>query len=591
MGITAIRRDYGVTPSMVRIETTDTLATVSTTGYIAAQAPEIDQLNKGAFQWEVSDAVLVYAVDGVELYEISSDFASLIPISSGITGPYLEKALNLSDVDNTLVSFNNLGLGSGETILINDGDFAAGVYELPVPCPNFVIVTSSSAGLQVKLPIANIDESFLISQGPTIQALSTSGDSIEIIDQNDVPLFVQAPDSRVFYNLTDASTAAGTWGVVPQTVTVNDKSGIVLLDDTDLPVTYAPSNYSPTNAFLDGTLEGIDNALSSAGADDAVYGETYFQNNAIDTVIAGIGVPSVIGGAFSQSGDLFGFTEANGVLTYTDIPIRTVQIDVSLTATMNLSTADLTFTIYKNGAPVTKSAMTVSIDGVTPAPKTVSVNCLLEVANGDTIELYVTNNTNTDNVLVQDLNTKVTAIGGVGVAGNTVVNLATVVDPNVTSYAISTYSNMVNTWSGSPVIGPGELDIGQTVELKVFFNLDPSLIGTQPSLSGNFRFSFGGILTLGDEGFNIILTNNATRNGEITFSVTRIDATTIQANYRGYYTNTSVRMVQYYPVQTPLTYPYNDAVSNTITLEWRPVSGSATEYMTCNLVNTRITKY
>jgi hypothetical protein len=107
MGITAIRRDYGVTPSMVRIETTDTLATVSTTGYIAAQAPEIDQLNKGAFQWEVSDAVLVYAVNGVELYEISSDFASLIPISSGITGPYLEKALNLSDVDNTLVSFKS----------------------------------------------------------------------------------------------------------------------------------------------------------------------------------------------------------------------------------------------------------------------------------------------------------------------------------------------------------------------------------------------------------------------------------------------------------------------------------------------------
>jgi hypothetical protein len=178
-----------------------------------------------------------------------------------------------------------------------------------------------------------------------------------------------------------------------------------------------------------------------------------------------------------------------------------------------------------------------------------------------------------------------------GVAGNTVVNLATVVDPNVTSYSINTYSNMVNTWSGSPVIGPGELDIGQTVELKVFFNLDPSLIGAQPSLSGNFRFSFGGILTLGDEGFNMILTNSATRNGEITFSVTRIDATTIQANYRGYYTNTSVQMVQYYSVQTPLTYPYNDAVSNTITLEWRPIVGSATEYMTCNLVNTRITKY
>ena len=76
-----------------------------------------------------------------------------------------------------------------------------------------------------------------------------------------------------------------------------------------------------------------------------------------------------------------------------------------------------------------------------------------------------------------------------GVAGNTVVNLATVVDPNVTSYSINTYSNMVNTWSGSPVIGPGELDIGQTVELKVFFNLDPSLIGAHWIVTGkHFKY-------------------------------------------------------------------------------------------------------
>ena len=465
MGITAIRRDYGVTPSMVRIETTDTLATVSTTGYITSQASEINQLNKGAFQWEVSDAVLVYAVNGVELYEISSDFASLIPISSGATGPYLEKALNLSDVSNVLESFNNLGLGSGETEVIADGDFLASVYELPVPCPNFVIATSSSPGLQIKLPVANIAESFTISQGPTIQALSTSGDSIEVIDQNDNPLFTLQPNDRVFFSLRDNSTAAGDWGIYPQTVTVNDRSGIVTVDqqnaydfsatgnidlDTDKHITYTATDAgfalpSMTAAQFD-AIPNPPNALMAwasdsdrirvqksapgapvydevayltdiaAGVNDAVYGETHFQGNAVETVIAGVGVPLLIAGGYA-AGDLLGFTELNGVLTYTDAPTRGVQIDASITATMNLSTADLTFTVFQNGVAVAKSAMSPSVDGVTPSPKSVSLNCLLQVNTGDTIALYVQNNTNTDNVLVQDLNLKVTAIGGVGGSG------------------------------------------------------------------------------------------------------------------------------------------------------------------------------
>ena len=332
-------------------------------------------------------------------------------------------------------------------------------------------------------------------------------------------------------------------------------------------------------------LSDITNLSSVAGT-----GEMLLINNSTYTSMPVVTTPYKVLGTYT-SGLLNDFTVApNGTLTYAGAAVnQACTITAALSITMNLATADLEFSVYQNGAPAGKATQLHSVDGTTPSFQNLTISFLTQISNGDTFELYVTNNTNTDPVLVSTLNLKAFLLSD-AVSGG-VKTLATVTDPNINNYAISTYSNMVNAWSGSPTVPALSLAIGQTVELKVFFNLDPSLIGTQPSLSGNFRFSFGSILTLGDEGFNFILTNNAPRTGEITFSVTRIDATTIQANYRGYYTNTAVEMVQYFASPTPLTYAYDELVSNTITLEWRPNVGSATEYMTCNLVNTRITKY
>lgn len=77
MSITAIARDWGVIPAIVRITTTDTLATVGATGYLTAQAVNIASVNSGAFEWVISDFVLVYASDGWDFFSISPDFTSL----------------------------------------------------------------------------------------------------------------------------------------------------------------------------------------------------------------------------------------------------------------------------------------------------------------------------------------------------------------------------------------------------------------------------------------------------------------------------------------------------------------------------------
>jgi hypothetical protein len=64
MAITAISRDWGIDPQIVRVVTTDTLATIIATGYITSQATAIAALNNGAFQWRADDEVLISYAGG-----------------------------------------------------------------------------------------------------------------------------------------------------------------------------------------------------------------------------------------------------------------------------------------------------------------------------------------------------------------------------------------------------------------------------------------------------------------------------------------------------------------------------------------------
>ena len=59
MPIVSIKRDWGVNPTLVRIETTDNLSTLSASGYLAAQASVIESLNHGKFEWLSTDFILV----------------------------------------------------------------------------------------------------------------------------------------------------------------------------------------------------------------------------------------------------------------------------------------------------------------------------------------------------------------------------------------------------------------------------------------------------------------------------------------------------------------------------------------------------
>lgn len=64
MAITSISRDWGVNPSIVRVTSTDALATITTAGYLTDEADNIAALNNGAFEWQDGDLVAINYSNG-----------------------------------------------------------------------------------------------------------------------------------------------------------------------------------------------------------------------------------------------------------------------------------------------------------------------------------------------------------------------------------------------------------------------------------------------------------------------------------------------------------------------------------------------
>ena len=111
-GITDITRDWGTSgPNIVRVMTTDTLATAAGAGYVTAQAANISAANGGPFEWVVGDMVAIGASDGSEFFRFDDDdFTTFIQLPGGngaVTLPVVD--LDFAVFDGTLGALKDNG--------------------------------------------------------------------------------------------------------------------------------------------------------------------------------------------------------------------------------------------------------------------------------------------------------------------------------------------------------------------------------------------------------------------------------------------------------------------------------------------------
>jgi len=211
--------------------------------------------------------------------------------------------------------------------------------------------------------------------------------------------------------------------------------------------------------------------------DTTAFGEVYFQGNSVETVISALGVPAKVDGVYNP-GDLLSFTNGSGLLTYTGLETKEFAINLSLTTTLNLSTANISVIVFINGAALAKTEQGTFTGSTTPGFQSTSVNALVELNTGDIVEVFVKNNTSTDNITVKDLNLNVSTVGGaignlsdqvviawdnstnpVSVSGGTDIDIT----GGVISYIGTSSDNVVVSWDSSTL--PVDVTAGTDIDI------------------------------------------------------------------------------------------------------------------------------
>jgi len=86
--ITSITRDWAYSPAIVRIESTDNLATITAVGYLTSQLASIIAVNAGPFEWDASDYVLIYYAGtawAFFTYDIATDTLTTATVAGSLS--------------------------------------------------------------------------------------------------------------------------------------------------------------------------------------------------------------------------------------------------------------------------------------------------------------------------------------------------------------------------------------------------------------------------------------------------------------------------------------------------------------------------
>ena len=134
---------------------------------------------------------------------------------------------------------------------------------------------------------------------------------------------------------------------------------------------------------------------------DAIYGQLTIHGNSTNTTIAVAGTPVLVAGTW-VSGINSSFTvTTGGRMTYTGTTTEVVSVVASVTLLPALGVNQtLTAYIAKNGTPISNAKISRIVSSSESANVSLFFN--VSLANNDYLELFVANETSTNDVLVTD---------------------------------------------------------------------------------------------------------------------------------------------------------------------------------------------
>jgi len=164
-------------------------------------------------------------------------------------------------------------------------------------------------------------------------------------------------------------------------------------------------NFSAGGTYLSG-VSYTDNKtrfVNSKGIENtAEIGNLYMLNNATATVISGSGVPTKVLGTTTPNAINQKFSHSDNRLTYTGGLIRDFQVSVTTSLTSGNNNVIGVY-VAKNGTILTESEMYGTTSSAGRA-ESISCQTILEMEENDYIEIWVENNTATQNITVEYMN-------------------------------------------------------------------------------------------------------------------------------------------------------------------------------------------
>jgi hypothetical protein len=159
-------------------------------------------------------------------------------------------------------------------------------------------------------------------------------------------------------------------------------------------------------------------ATGDINTDGIIFGNKYIasmniNNNLSQTVISAVGVP-VRGGSGWVNSSLTSPIFAFGVTgTYQYNGTKTIKVKVDFTMSwQHVGGADILASHYVglNGTALTNTQIQVRVDDTSLYPRETSGTAIIEISNGDDIDLRVSNDTNTTNIVIRYASFNVTQI-------------------------------------------------------------------------------------------------------------------------------------------------------------------------------------
>lgn len=164
-------------------------------------------------------------------------------------------------------------------------------------------------------------------------------------------------------------------------------------------------NFSAGGTYLSGVgyTSNLTRFINCKGIENtAEIGNLYMLNNTTATVISGSGIPTKVLGTTTPNAINQKFSHSNNRLTYTGGLIRDFQVSVTTSLTSGNNNVIGVY-VAKNGTIITESEMygTTSSSGRAEA---ITCQTILEMQENDYIEIWVENNTASQNITVEYMN-------------------------------------------------------------------------------------------------------------------------------------------------------------------------------------------